>query len=1027
MATGNIKGIKIELDGDTTGLQQALKKVDGETKNVQNELRQVDKLLKFDPSNVELLSQKQKLLGDAIDGTSKRLDALKQAQSEVERQFQNGEIGEEAYRKFQREIIATEGKLKAFQSQADSVKVKIDAQTDLSGLDKMTKKLEEVGEKAKEVGGKMKDVGTEMSTKLTAPLAAFGGGALIAAGQFNNAAGQIQAALGVTADEAEALEEQAKSVWRAGFGESLEEVSNALVRVKQNMQGVSDGDELEKVTRDALALAKTFDSDVNEVTRAGNNLMTNFGISSEEAFDMMTKGAQNGLNFSNEMFDNLAEYAPLFADLGFSADEMFGTLISGSQEGVYNLDYLNDMVKEFGIRLMDGSEKTQKAMSGIFSPEGFFDFAENLKKYGKDSSEYLEVVAIMGEDYTNNIIESMRKGGREGGKAWESLEFNMGRGREIIDGITDGSISGQEAMKEIAQALLQIEDPVAQTALGVELFGTKFEDLGTDASLAMLSAGKSLEDFEGSMDSLAKTQEQTFGQRWESFTRTAAASLEPIGKVLLDLAEQWLPRVIAVVESLATWFSNLSPVMQGLIVIIGAIVAAIGPLLVVVGLIVSAIGNIIPVITTLMPIIKAAGVAIAGLSAPVAIAIAAVTALIAIGVLLYKNWDEVSAFLKRTWESIKSIASTTFKAIESAIAAAWKAIKSATESVWNSIKTFFSTVWNAIKNVFDTVVKSIQSQLDKYWSSMGDGIKKVWDGIKQYFSSVWDLIKNVFVGGLLVILQLLTGQWGEAKKSTEQIWNNIKKALSGIWDALEKVFSGALDAITGYVKTSWDNLKNTTTSVFNSVKSAISSAWDNIKSSTNNTASSIVSTVTSKFNDIVGSVRSKMGEVLSTVKNIWGNVQSFFSGIDLYSIGRDIISGLIRGIKNMTSQAIEAVTGVVDGVINKAKNLLGIKSPSRVFMEIGHDTNAGFIEGIKDNNNKLQKTVGNVYGSLASSAQKSAEVSTSNIKNTTSTIDNSKYMQPQIHITVQGGNMSPSEIARKALQTQRQLAMEWGV
>lgn len=814
----NIKGITIELDGDATGLTQALKKVDNETKSVQNELRQVDKLLKFDPSNVELLSQKQKLLGDAVDGTSKRLDALKQAQSEVERQFQNGEIGEEAYRKFQREIIATEGKLKAFQAQADRVQVKIDAQTDTSGLDKMTKKLEEVGEKAKEVGDKMKNVGTEMSTKLTAPLAAFGGGALLAAGQFDNAAGQIQAALGVTADEAAALEDKAKSVWKAGFGESLEEVSNALVRVKQNMKGVSDGAELEKVTRDALALAKTFDSDVNEVTRAGNNLMTNFGISSEEAFDMMTKGAQNGLNFSNEMFDNLAEYAPLFADLGFSAEEMFGTLISGTQEGVYNLDYLNDMVKEFGIRLMDGSEKTQKAMSGIFSPEGFSDFAENLKKYGKDSSEYLEVVAIMGEDYTNNIIESMRKGGLEGGKAWESLEFNMGRGREIIDGITDGSISGQEAMKEIAQALLQIEDPVAQTALGVELFGTKFEDLGTEASLAMLTAGKSLEDFEGSMDSLAKTQEQTFGQRWESFIRTATASLEPLGKILLDLAEQWLPKIIAVVERLATWFSNLSPVMQGVTVAIGAIVAAIGPFLVVAGMIASAIGNLIPIFIKLLPVIKGAGVAIAGISAPVAIAIAAVTALIAIGIALYKNWDEVSAWLKKTWETIKSNASSAFKQMGDSISKAWESVKSATTNVWNAIKSALTTAWNSLKSTVTSTFDNIKTNISNAWNAVKTATSNVWNGIKSTLTSLWNGLKST-----------VTSTFNGIKSAIDTVWNGVKTFTTNTWNAIKTSISNVINSIVSTVKTKFSSIRDSMTQPIETAKNKIKSIIDTIK------------------------------------------------------------------------------------------------------------------------------------------------------------------------------------------------------
>lgn len=1022
----NIKGIVIELDGDATGLTKALKKVDNETKNVQQELKQVDNLLKLDGTNVDLLSQKQKLLGDAIDGTSKRLGALKQAQTEVERQFQNGEIGEEAYRKFSREIIATEGKLKAFQAQADAVKVKIDAQTDTSSLDKMTKKLEEVGDKAKEVGNKMKDVGSEMSTKLTAPLAAFGTGALAAAGQFDNAAGQIQAALGVTADEAEALENKATSVWKTGFGESLEEVSSGLIRVKQNMKEI-DGSEIEGITKNALALAKTFDSDVNEVTRAANNLMVNFGITSGEAFDLLAYGAQNGLNFSNELFDNVAEYSGLFSTLGFESKEYFNALIKGSQEGIYNLDYLNDVVKEFGIRIKDGSKSTTEAIAYLFANDGIDDFVESLKTAGSSSEAYQALMAKVGKETADMWTADLKKTGKASEDATTFIQMTMGSYDEFMQGMTDGSIKGSDAMQMIIEKIQALDDPTTRAQMGVSLFGTKWEDLEETAMFSLTNIGGEIQNLEGSMESVSGSLEDTFGQRLNNLTRSAAQSLEPVGQILLDFAEKILPKVIAVVEGLAKWFSNLSPVMQGVTVAIGIITAAIGPLLIAAGMIMTAIGQLTPLFIKLIPIVKAAGTAILGMSGPIAIAIAAVTAFIAIGIALYKNWDEVTAFLTDCWKSIASTATTLFSNLVSFFSKIWSSIASVTTTVWTSTKNSLSTILSGIKATFDNVVSSISANLQKYWSNMSSGTIKVFDGIKQYFTSLWSLIKNIFVGALLVLLQLLTGKWGEAKKSTEQIWVNIKDSMKGILEGIQKIFSGSLSVIVGYVKTSWELALSTTKTIFSNLQNLISSTWKNVQSATTSTISNIVSTVTSKFTDIVNSVRTKMGETLSTIKEIWGNVQSFFSGIDLYSIGRDIISGLIRGIKNMTSQAIEAVTGVVDGVINKAKNLLGIKSPSRVFMEIGHDTNAGFIEGIKENNNKLQKTVGNVYGSLASSAQKSAEVSTSNIKNTTSTIDNSKYMQPQIHITVQGGNMSPSEIARKALQTQRQLAMEWGV
>lgn len=221
-----IKGITIAFDGDTTGLTQALKKVDSETKSVQSELKQVGNLLKFDPSNVELLAQKQQLLGGAIDSTSKRLDVLKQAQAQVEQQFKNGEIGEEAFRKFQREIIATEGKLNAFKKQADNLKLKIEAQADISGIDKMKTALKELGPTAKAAA---KEVGSALGNAGAA--AAAGVGALVAGStDLNNDLARLRTNAQVAGNDLGLVEDAFKKV-AAVTGETdsaVETVSNLL-------------------------------------------------------------------------------------------------------------------------------------------------------------------------------------------------------------------------------------------------------------------------------------------------------------------------------------------------------------------------------------------------------------------------------------------------------------------------------------------------------------------------------------------------------------------------------------------------------------------------------------------------------------------------------------------------------------------------------------------------------------------------------------------------------------------------------
>lgn len=165
-------------------------------------------------------------------------------------------------------------------------------------------------------------------------------GAAKTAFEMNDALTTLQVQTGATASQMESYGSAAKEVFGKGYGENIDEVTNALARVKQNMHNIDDG-EISKVTSNSMLLAKTLESDVNEVTRGTNNMMQAFGISADKAFDLFAAGGQRGLNFSNEMFDNVAEYSSLFGNMGYSAEEYFGIMERGAKAGVYNLDYVN--------------------------------------------------------------------------------------------------------------------------------------------------------------------------------------------------------------------------------------------------------------------------------------------------------------------------------------------------------------------------------------------------------------------------------------------------------------------------------------------------------------------------------------------------------------------------------------------------------------------------------------------------------------------------------------------------------------
>ena len=204
----NIKGITIEIGGNTKPLQDSLRDVDRTTRNTQKELRQIDQLLKFDPSNIELLTQRQRALTTTIEATSSRLSALRQAQSEVERQFRSGEIGEEAYREFRREIIATEGRLQAFQRQAQNTQARIDVVVNGGDIDRSERDLRNLEDTSKSVGGNVGSnlkKGFEVGAKAAAGLAlAIGGGALSlnAFVEENKELNTLLARLKVNADQA---------------------------------------------------------------------------------------------------------------------------------------------------------------------------------------------------------------------------------------------------------------------------------------------------------------------------------------------------------------------------------------------------------------------------------------------------------------------------------------------------------------------------------------------------------------------------------------------------------------------------------------------------------------------------------------------------------------------------------------------------------------------------------------------------------------------------------------------------------
>lgn len=382
-----IKGITVKIAGDTIDLQKSLKAVQSSSASLQSELSAVNRQLKFDPENTVLLAQKQEVLQEQIAKSKSALDRLLDVQDQVEEQAKNGEISTEQYRAYQRELEKAKSKLKNFAEQLAETEKKANAidlesaQSEMSrteksvdktgdsfknlenksnktDLSKVKKEMDDVKSSADNlksaVGGALKEAG--------AAATAVGGaltGTVISANSEEKALNSLQAQTGLTTEELSKYESVIDEIYKDNFGESQEDIANTLSKIKQ-VTDEQNPQKLKDMAENLYTLEATFDNltfdnfDISETLRGINGLMTNMGLTADEAFDYIVKGAQNGLNYSGELGDNIAEYSQIWGQAGFDAEQMFSILENGTKNGAYNLDKVNDFVKEFTISLSDG-------------------------------------------------------------------------------------------------------------------------------------------------------------------------------------------------------------------------------------------------------------------------------------------------------------------------------------------------------------------------------------------------------------------------------------------------------------------------------------------------------------------------------------------------------------------------------------------------------------------------------------------------------------------------------------------------
>lgn len=371
------------------------------------------------------LEAKQRGLTKQAELTEQAIESQKEAINKMAQEF-----GESST-----QVAQAQTKLDEFKRSAKNTDTRLDGVTNaLSELkreasdvddkvDKAGDSLEEAGKQGNKAEDGFKSATKEFSALATGLAVSISTKALDMAIEaadslkesFNEvveASNTFQGKMGITKGESKQFLNFANDLVKSGMVDSLEEAQEAITQVYQTAGKKVTPEGLKQVTKYAISFSKTFDTDVNETMRGASRMMENFGISAEEAFDLLTAGAQNGLNQSNELADNMAEYSQLFGQMGFTADETFSLLEAGLDGGAYNLDKVNDLIKEMGISLTDGRFEENADM--------FSESTRNLfNEWKNGKATQGEVVKAMMDDFAN--MEGGYDALNRAGTVWSAL------------------------------------------------------------------------------------------------------------------------------------------------------------------------------------------------------------------------------------------------------------------------------------------------------------------------------------------------------------------------------------------------------------------------------------------------------------------------------------------------------------------------------------------------------------------------------------------------------------------------------
>ena len=872
MARGSVRGIVIEIGGDTTKLETALKSVNTEIKNTESKLKDVNKLLKMDPGNTNLLSQKYKTLQTEIGATKEKLNTLKEAAKQADQALADGKMSKEQYDALQREITETEQSLKSLEQEYKNFG-SVQAQ-----------QIAAAGEKMKEFGGKVESAGKTLTTHVTLPLAAVGAAGVASFAEVDKTMQLTNKTMGNTEEQAQLLNKAMKdAAANSTFG--MKDAATATLNFAR--AGLT-AEEAAAALAPAMNLAAGEGGNLDTVSGGLVATINGFHGSFDEAghyADVFAAACNNSALDVDSLSHAMSVAAPIFSSAGYSVNDAALYMGIMANNGI-DADKAANSLKTGLARLVspakEGAEMMDKLGISVTNSDGTMKSSIQIQKELHDafsklseSEQIAAASAIFGKNQMAPWLALINTAPEEVGELDAALSSCAGTTDEMAEAMMSGFGGSLEKLKSSIDVLVtSIGEALAPTIQKVATF---------------------IQGLVDKFNALTPAQQETIAK-----IGLVVAALGPllivVGKVISSVGTimTFAPKIVSGVQSVIGIGSKL---MGGLQSLWGVIMA--NPIVLIVAAIAAAVAAFIYFWNTseefrnfwigLWEAIKTAVSTV--VQAIATFFTETVPAAFTSFVEFFQGlWEGVKEFFSGLWEGMKEIVSTAWETIKNVVQLAVMAIGEFFSTaltiitlpfqfIWENCKEIIATAWEAIKGVVSTALEEIKTGLSTAWEAVKTATSTAFEAVKTVATTIWSGIQSALAPIISGIQTAVSTAWSAIQTATSTVFNAVKSTASTVWSGIKSTVSTAVDGAKTVVSTGWSAIQSTTSTVFNAVKSAASTAWNGIKTTVTTVVSNMKTSITTGLNGIKSAASTALNALKSTFTNVFNGVWSFVQGI----------------------------------------------------------------------------------------------------------------------------------------------------